>query len=174
MIVFNSFLIFLIGIILGSFANVCIYRLPKNKQVITGRSFCPKCKKKIKWYDNLPLISFLILKMKCRNCNKIISPRYLIVELISGIIFLLIFLSFNNPSVIIFLSILSLILIMIFFIDLENFIIPDILNFSIMFLAILKNFLPNFNTSFIQEINQSIIGGIVGYLCIWTISTFHF
>jgi leader peptidase (prepilin peptidase)/N-methyltransferase len=58
---------------------------------------------------------------------------------------------------------------MIFFIDLENFIIPDILNFSIMFLALLKNFLPNFNTSFIQEINQSIIGGIVGYLCIWTI-----
>ena len=169
MILFNSFLIFLIGIILGSFANVCIYRLPKNKQVITGRSFCPKCKKKIKWYDNLPLISFLILKMKCRNCNKIISPRYLIVELIYGIIFLLIFLSFNNPSVIIFLSILSLILIMIFFIDLENFIIPDILNFSIMFLALLKNFLPNFNTSFIQEINQSIIGGIVGYLCIWTI-----
>ena len=50
-----------------------------------------------------------------------------------------------------------------------NFIIPDILNFSIMFLALLKNFLPNFNTSFIQEINQSIIGGIVGYLCIWTI-----
>ena len=115
MILFNSFLIFLIGIILGSFANVCIYRLPKNKQVITGRSFCPKCKKKIKWYDNLPLISFLILKMKCRNCNKIISPRYLIVELITGITFLLIFLSFNNLSAIIFLSILSLILIMIFF-----------------------------------------------------------
>ena len=143
--------------------------MPKNKQVITGRSFCPKCKKKIKWYDNLPLISFLILKMKCRNCNKIISPRYLIVELITGITFLLIFLSFNNLSAIIFLSILSLILIMIFFIDLENFIIPDILNFSIMFLALLKNLLPNFNTSFSQEINQSIIAGIVGYLCIWTI-----
>ena len=72
-------------------------------------------------------------------------------------------------ATLIFLSVLSLILIVIFFIDLENFIIPDILNFSIMFLALLKNFLPNFNTSLIHEINQSIIGGIVGYISIWLI-----
>ena len=169
MILLYSFLVFYLGVILGSFANVCIYRLPKNKQVISGRSFCPKCKKKINWYDNLPLISFLILKMKCRKCNKLISIRYFIVELITGITFLLIFLSYNSLATLIFLSVLSLILIVIFFIDLENFIIPDILNFSIMFLALLKNFLPNFNTSLIHEINQSIIGGIVGYIIIWTI-----
>ena len=169
MILLNSFLVFFLGIVLGSFANVCIHRLPKNKQIVIGRSFCPKCKKKINWYDNLPLVSFLMLKMKCRNCNKIISPRYFFVELITGITFLLIFLSFKSSSAVIFLSTLSLILIIIFFIDLENFIIPDILNFSIMFLALLKNFLPNLNTSFVQEINQSIIGGIVGYLSIWLI-----
>ena len=169
MILLNSFLVFFLGIVLGSFANVCIHRLPKNKQVIIGRSFCPKCKKKINWYDNLPLVSFLILNMKCRNCNKKISYRYFIVELLTGIIFLIIFLSFNSLATLIFLCILSLILIMIFFIDLENFIIPDVLNFSIMFLALLKNFLPNLNTSFIQEINQSIIGGIAGYLSIWLI-----
>jgi leader peptidase (prepilin peptidase)/N-methyltransferase len=169
LILLNSFLVFFLGIVLGSFANVCIHRLPKNKQVIIGRSFCPKCKKKINWYDNLPLFSFLILKMKCRNCNKKISPRYFIVELLTGITFLIIFLSFNSLATLIFLCILSLILIMIFFIDLENFIIPDVLNFSIMFLALLKNFLPNLNTSFVQEINQSIIGGIVGYLSIWII-----
>ncbi len=169
MILLNSFLVFFLGIVLGSFANVCIYRLPKNKQVIIGRSFCPKCKKKINWYDNLPLVSFLILKLKCRNCNKKISPRYFIVELLTGITFLIIFLSFNSLVTLIFLCVLSLILIMIFFIDLENFIIPDVLNFSIMFLALLKNFLPNLNTSFVQEINQSIIGGIVGYLSIWVI-----
>jgi leader peptidase (prepilin peptidase)/N-methyltransferase len=169
LILLNSFLVFFLGIVLGSFANVCIHRLPKNKQVIIGRSFCPKCKKKINWYDNLPLFSFLILKMKCRNCNKKISPRYFIVELLTGITFLIIFLSFNSLVTLIFLCVLSLILIMIFFIDLENFIIPDVLNFSIMFLALLKNFLPNLNTSFIQEINQSIIGGIAGYLSIWLI-----
>ena len=157
------------GACLGSFANVCIYRLPKTKQIVSGRSFCPKCKKKINWYDNLPIISFLFLSGKCRKCKNVIPLRYLIVELITGISFLLIYLNFENLYAIIFLSILSLILIMIFFIDLENFIIPDSLNFIIMGLALLKNFLPNFNTSLIHEINQSIIGGMVGYLSIWLI-----
>ena len=169
MIFFYSFLIFILGTCLGSFANVCIYRLPKNKQIISGRSFCPNCKKKISWYDNLPLISFINLNNKCRKCDKSISPRYFLVELTTGITFLLIYLNFQNSLTIIFLSILSLILIIIFFIDLENFIIPDSLNFTIMGLALLKNFLPNFNTSLIHEIDQSIIGGMVGYLSIWLI-----
>ena len=169
MILLNSFFVFFLGIILGSFANVCIYRLPKSRQVISGRSFCPKCKKKINWYDNLPIISFIFLNRKCRNCKKSISTRYFIVELITGISFLLIYLNFKNLNTIIFLSILILILIIIFFIDLENFIIPDTLNFSIMGLALFKNFLPNFNTSLIHEINQSIIGGMVGYISIWLI-----
>ncbi len=169
MIFFYSFLIFLFGAILGSFANVCIYRLPRDKQIISGRSYCPRCKKKIKWYDNLPLISYIFLNAKCRNCDKSISVRYLIVELITGISFLLIFLSFKNLYTIVFLSTLILILIMIFFIDLENFIIPDSLNFSIMGLALVKNFIPSFNTSLIHDINQSIIGGIIGYFSIWLI-----
>ena len=169
MIFLNSFLIFLLGVCLGSFANVCIYRLPKDKQIISGRSLCPKCKKKINWYDNLPLISFIILNRKCRNCKKIISFRYFIVELITGITFFIIYLNFDNFITIIFLSILSLILIMIFFIDLENFIIPDSLNFTIMGLAIIKNFFTNFNTNLVHDINQSLIGGIIGYLTIWLI-----
>ena len=169
MIFLNSFLIFLLGVCLGSFANVCIYRLPKDKQIISGRSLCPKCKKKINWYDNLPLISFIILNRRCRNCKKTISSRYFIVELITGITFFIIYLNFDNLYTIIFLSILALILIMIFFIDLENFIIPDNLNFAIMGLAIIKNFFPNFNTSLVHDINQSIIGGIIGYLTIWLI-----
>ena len=169
MIFFYSFLIFLFGVSLGSFANVCIYRLPRDKQIISGRSYCPRCKKKIKWYDNLPLISYIFLNAKCRNCDKSISVRYLIVELITGISFLLIFLSFKNLYTIVFLSTLILILIIIFFIDLENFIIPDSLNFSIIGLALVKNFMPSFNTSLIHDINQSIIGGIIGYFTIWLI-----
>jgi len=169
LIFLNSFLIFILGACLGSFSNVCIYRLPKNKQIVSGRSFCPRCKKKINWFDNLPLISFLILNGKCRKCKKVISLRYFIVEIATGIIFLLIYLNYNDLSTIIFLSVLSLIYIIIFFIDLENFIIPDSLNFSVMAIALFKNFLPNFNTSFIHEINQSIIGGMVGYLSIWLI-----
>ena len=169
MIFFDSILVFFIGICLGSFANVCIYRLPKNKQIITGRSFCPKCKKTIKWLDNIPLISFLLLNGKCRKCRKPISLKYFIIELITGIGFLLIYLNFNNYLTIIFLSVLFLLYLIIFFIDLKHFIIPDGLNFGIMALAIFKNFLPNFNTSFTHDINQSIVGGIVGYLSIWII-----
>ena len=59
--------------ICGSFANVCIYRLPKNKSIVTGRSSCPNCKKKIIWYDNIPLLSFILLKSKCRFCKKLIN-----------------------------------------------------------------------------------------------------
>ena len=169
MIFLNSFLIFILGACLGSFSNVCIYRLPINKQIVSGRSFCPRCKKKINWFDNLPLISFLSLNGKCRKCKKVIPLRYFIVEIATGIIFLLIYLNFNNLSTIIFLSILSLFYVVIFFIDLENFIIPDSLSFSVMTIALLKNFLPNFNTNFIHEINQSIIGGMIGYLSIWLI-----
>lgn len=173
MIFFDSILVFFIGICLGSFANVCIYRLPKNKQIITGRSFCPKCKKTIKWLDNIPLISFLLLNGKCRKCHKPIPLRYFIIELITGIGFLLIYLNFNNYLTIIFLSVLFLLYLIIFFIDLKHFIIPDGLNFGIMALAIFKNFLPNFNTSFTHDINQSIVGGIVGYLSIWIIIYFY-
>jgi leader peptidase (prepilin peptidase)/N-methyltransferase len=165
----DLFLIFILGASLGSFANVCIYRLPKNTQIVSGRSFCPRCKKKLNWFDNLPIISYLFLSGKCRKCKKIIPLRYLIVEIITGITFLLIYINFNNFLTIIFLSILSLLFIIIFFIDLENFTIPDCLNISIMALALSKNFLPISNTSFIQEINQSIIGGMVGYSSIWLI-----
>ena len=169
MIFLTAVLIFILGACLGSFANVCIYRLPKNKQIIRGRSYCPKCDKKISWYDNLPLISYIILNGKCKNCNKTISPRYLIVELTTGISFLLVYLNFKSLHTIIFLFILVLIIIMIFFIDLENLIIPDSLNFTIMGLALIKNFLPSFNTNLVHDINQSIIGGIIGYISIWLI-----
>ena len=157
------------GLILGSFANVCIYRLPLNKQIIFGRSFCPNCKKKIIWYDNIPLISFILLRGKCRKCNKEISIKYLLVELISGISFVYLFLNYNNYFEIIFLQTLVIILLIILFIDLKYLIIPDVLNFTLIGLAILKNFIPNFQSNFTYDLNQSIIGGIVGYSIIWLI-----
>jgi leader peptidase (prepilin peptidase)/N-methyltransferase len=156
-------------LILGSFANVCIYRLPLNKQIVTGRSFCPKCKKKINWYDNIPLISFILLEGKCRKCKKEISIKYLLVELISGISFVFIFLNYNNYLEIAFLQVLVIIFLIIFFIDLKHFIIPDSLNFSLIILAISKNFIPNFESNFTYDLNQSIVGGILGYFVIWII-----
>ena len=167
--IFISSLVFIFGLCFGSFANVCIYRLPKNKQVLTDRSFCPKCKKKIKWFDNIPLVSFLFLNGKCRSCKKKISLQYFIIEFLAGLGFLFIFLSSDNYYSIILLMVLFLIYLMILFIDLKHFIIPDILNYGIIVLAIIKNFLPNLDLIFTQDIMLSLAGGIVGYFSIWLI-----
>jgi len=148
---------------------VCIYRLPKSKQTLAGRSYCPKCKKKIKWFDNIPVLSYFLLNGKCRSCKKKISSQYLIVELITGLGFLLIFLNYDNHLASILLSILLLMYLMIFFIDLKHFIIPDVLNYGIIVIAFLINFLRDLNLSFIQDIKMSLIGGIVGFFSIWVI-----
>ena len=154
---------------MGSFANVCIYRLPKNKQAITGRSLCPRCKKIIKWYDNIPLLSFLFLNARCRNCKKNIPLQYFLVELITGLGLLVIYLTYNNYLLSVFLSILFLLYTIIFFIDLKHYIIPDSLNFIIIGLGLVKTFVPNFDTILIHDLTQSIVGGIVGYFSIWII-----
>ena len=168
--IFYSSLLFVLGLILGSFANVLIYRLPFNRKgILIGRSFCTFCKKKIEWFDNIPLISFLKLNGKCRNCKKNISLRYFFVELISGLSFVYIFINLNNFYEIIFYQIVFLILVMIIFIDLNHFIIPDELNFTLIFLALIHNFFIDFNFNFNEDLNQSIIGGLVGFSVIWSI-----
>ena len=168
----DIFLIILIGSLFGSFANVCIYRLPLEKSVVGGRSYCPKCKKKIAWHDNIPIFSYLIIGGKCRKCKKIVSPKYLIVELINTISFLIIFLSFGISITSILLMILALIFLIIFFIDLKYYIIPNVLTFPLMILGFIKSFDPNINSIFPNYIN-SLIGGIFGYIIIWSIIFFY-
>ena len=80
--------IFVLGLAFGSFLNVCIYRLPLNLSVVTPRSACPGCKKAIAFYDNVPVISWLLLRGRCRHCQTRISPRYLFVELLTALFFL--------------------------------------------------------------------------------------
>src|SRR5690348_10782838 len=80
--------IFALGLAFGSFLNVCIYRMPRDLSVVFPNSACPHCKANIKFYDNIPVLSWLILRGRCRNCEEVISPRYLIVELLTGAIFL--------------------------------------------------------------------------------------
>ena len=101
-----AFIIF--GSLWGSFANVCIYRLPENKNVITGRSSCPNCKNKIPWYNNIPLLSFILLMGKCRLCKKPIDLQYFIVELISAISFVSIYYFFGLTLTALLLLILSI------------------------------------------------------------------
>jgi leader peptidase (prepilin peptidase) / N-methyltransferase len=85
---FYAFAIFSLGLAFGSFLNVCIYRLPLDLSVVTPRSACPRCKRLIAFYDNLPVVSWLLLRGRCRQCKARISPRYLFVELLTGVLFL--------------------------------------------------------------------------------------
>ena len=162
----------ILGSLWGSFANVCIYRLPLRGGVVKGRSFCPKCKKKIFWYENIPIISFLVLGGKCSKCKKKISSQYPLVELISIISFLIIYYLFGISITTILLLILFLSFLIIFFIDLKHYIIPDVLTFPMMVLGFLKSFDPNLNPIFPNYIN-SLIGGMVGYGIIWLLIIFY-
>ena len=164
--------VIILGGLWGSFANVCIYRLPINKGVVSGRSFCPNCKKIITWKDNIPVISFLFLNGKCRNCKKNISPQYLITELITIIYFLFVYYLFGISITTLLFFVLGLSFVIIFFIDLKHYIIPNVLTFSLMIIGFLKSFDPNLNPIFPNFIN-SLIGGIFGYLIIWSIIYFY-
>ena len=122
-----------LGLVIGSFLNVVIYRLPRGLGFVRGRSFCPKCKHKVNWFDNVPVISFLILKGRCRFCGGKISWRYPLIELLAGALFYLSYLS--HLSFLNYLLICGLVVI--FFIDLEHQIIPDeiVIPLSILFLV---------------------------------------
>ena len=85
---FYASAIFFLGLSFGSFLNVCIYRLPLGLSVVTPRSACPGCKQAIAFYDNMPVVSWLLLRGRCRQCKTKISPRYLFVELLTGVLFL--------------------------------------------------------------------------------------
>ena len=165
-------LVGILGSLWGSFANVCIYRLPLKGGVVKGRSFCPKCKKKILWYENIPILSYFILGGKCSKCKKKISTQYLIVEAISIISFLIIYYLFGISLTTILLIILFLSFLIIFFIDLKHYIIPDVLTFPMMALGFFKSFDPNLSPIFPNYIN-SLLGGIIGYGIIWLLIIFY-
>jgi leader peptidase (prepilin peptidase)/N-methyltransferase len=116
---------FVSGAIFGSFFNVCIYRLPKDISIITPGSFCPACGHRIRWYDNIPIISWALLFGRCRDCKEIISIRYIIIEILTGLLFLFL-LQFCglNKELFIWLFFFSLLL-LISVIDIETFFVLD-------------------------------------------------
>ena len=129
---FWSVVFFVLGCNVGSFLNVCIYRMPLDLSVIKPPSHCPKCKYQIPWYMNIPLLTWLVLRGKCANCKAGISVRYFLVEFLTGCIFFAVWLMFGNQEMLatsIFVSLVFCVfmagLMAATFIDLEHFIIPD-------------------------------------------------
>ena len=128
--------VFVVGCCMGSFLNVCIWRMPLGESVITAPSHCPKCGHQIKWYENIPLISFLCLRAKCSGCKQPITWRYFIVELLTGTLFAIAYIAITYKKMPFSLMIPAGAMIMLAvsaaFIDFEHRIIPDALNFPAM------------------------------------------
>ncbi len=114
----------LFGLLIGSFLNVCIYRLPRDLSVVRPRSHCVGCGKTIAWYDNIPLLSFFLLRGRCRACGASIGWRYPVVELLTGVAFFGAFLLFKTPAAV-KTSVFSALLLELIFSDLEERILPD-------------------------------------------------
>jgi len=121
----EEILIILMGLIIGSFLNVVIHRLPLGQSIVKPGSHCPRCQRPIPFYDNIPVVSYLLLGGKCRGCRQPISPRYPLVEMLTGLCFWLSYLTFG-PSLHTAFTILFLcLLIALAFIDLQHMILPD-------------------------------------------------
>ena len=116
---------FVLGLAFGSFLNVCIYRLPLGLSVITPRSACPRCKQPIAFYDNMPVLSWLILRGRCRHCDTRISPRYLMIELLTGVMFLTCFWYFGFTLSTLKYCTFAFLLLGLIFTDAETKLLPD-------------------------------------------------
>jgi leader peptidase (prepilin peptidase)/N-methyltransferase len=122
----EKIIFFVFGLIFGSFLNVVIYRLPLNQSLWGPRSLCPHCRHLIRFFDNIPVVSYLILLGRCRYCRQPISIQYVVVELITGIGFLLCYLYFSaNLIYMVMAMVFLLLLIALAFIDFTHYILPD-------------------------------------------------
>lgn len=173
---FWSAWVFALGLCVGSFLNVCIYRMPYELSVIKPSSRCGKCKTPIAWYDNLPVISYLLLKGTCRHCGESFSPRYMLVELLTGVCFVLAFMRFyqnTSPAVTVFFAfVLTAFLIAIAFIDIDHFIIPDEFSISGIFIGLVFSFLnPDFlgYETALESVGFSLLSAVAAGAMLWLV-----
>lgn len=143
---------FIFGAVIGSFLNVLISRLPKNESIVKPRSFCPSCKHTIAWYYNIPLFSYILLRAKCAYCKTKIPFRYFIVEFLSAIFTLLVFLKLGIGLEFLLFSIFIYILITLSFIDFEYKAVPDYL---LLLAFILSLFVTSY--SFIEALKNAFL-----------------
>ena len=151
---FLAIVIFLSGLALGSFLNVCIYRMPRGLSIVRPRSACPQCKTPIRAYDNIPLFSWLWLRARCRRCQTPISARYPAVELLTALLFLACFWHFGLSLEALKFSVFSFLLLGLIFTDAEHKLLPDLLTIPGVLLGLAFSlFVPvdNFASSLLPD-----------------------
>lgn len=159
-------LVFVFGALVGSFLNVCILRIPTGDSIVSPPSHCPKCKAAITFYDNIPLISYLVLRGRCRNCGARISPRYFMVELLTALLSLALFDRFGLGFSFFVSFIFVGALIVISFIDLDVRIVPDVISLPGIIvglaLSVVGYFVIISESSIIPSPLSSILGILAG------------
>lgn len=159
------FFLFVVGTVIGSFLNVCIYRIPREESIVFPGSHCPACKKKIAWFDNVPLISFLILRARCRACKAGIPVRYFIVELASGLLWAALYASYGLTVQFWAGAYLLSALLAISVTDLETGLIPDKITLSGIILGlVLSTAWPVLHDQTLRQhgLIQSLLGLLAG------------
>jgi leader peptidase (prepilin peptidase)/N-methyltransferase len=174
LILFITGFIFIIGLCIGSFLNVVILRSLSGESIVLPRSKCPKCKSQLKWYHNIPVLSYIFLRGKCAFCGEKISIQYPIIELFTGFIFLLLFLKFGIGLNFISMAIFSSILIVLAVTDLKEKVVFDIHTYSLIILGLIYNFfsIGYFNTGVkmihlsghVLPLNNSIVYSLLGLI----------
>ncbi len=163
--------VFLLGLCVGSFLNVCIYRLPAETSIVRPGSMCPVCKTPIRAYDNIPLLSYLLLGGRCRKCKTPIPIRYPLVELITGLLALAALARFGPTMAAGVIFIFCAALIAVTFIDIDHQIIPDSITLpGILFFLAIRLILPHQNAA--VALFHSVLGIVAGggslFLVAWT------
>lgn len=158
--------VFVVGLCIGSFLNVCIYRLPLQESIVKPGSRCPRCSTPIAFYDNIPLVSFLLLRGRCRKCKSPIGFRYPLVELLTGILTVCVFAVFGPTAEGLVYFLLVAVLIAVTFIDIDHRIIPDRITLpGIPFFFLAAFFLPRF--TMLDSLIGILAGGGSLYLVAW-------
>jgi leader peptidase (prepilin peptidase)/N-methyltransferase len=165
---------FIFGSMIGSFLNVCIVRLPKNESIITPPSHCPNCKTPILFYDNFPLVSYLLLRGQCRFCKERISPRYFFVELLMGILTVALLFRFGLSAAFFVNLVFVAALVVISFIDLDVQIVPNVISLpgiGLGFVASLAQYpWPADSLSIPPSPLSSFIGILIGGGFLWLVA----
>jgi len=156
------------GLCVGSFLNVCIYRLPRGGSLLHPRSRCPGCGYQLGWFDNIPVVSYLMLLGRCRRCKTRISLRYPIVELLTAAIFVMHYAVFGLTALLVVRLIFACALIVLFAIDLEHQLLPDVITLSGLAAGLI------FSLVFPPGLLDALLGVLAGGGVLWLIAEAYF